>query len=213
MRGRFISLEGVEGVGKSTNLLYIIEYLQSRGIDVVPTREPGGSPSGERIRDLLLDPEITLSPDAELLLMYASRAQLVKEVIKPALEAGRWVVADRFADASFAYQGGGRGLGFERVAEIDQWVLQGFKPDCSLFLDLEVTQGMQRIAGREQKDRIEQESLVFFNTVRDAYHRRIESEPQRFHVIDAGQTLPAVQQAIASVLNEQIESFQAEHMI
>ncbi len=204
MRGRFLSLEGVEGVGKSTNLGFVIEYLQANGIDVVQTREPGGSDAGEAIREVLLNPAFTLCADTELLLMYASRAQLVQEIIKPALEAGQWVVSDRFSDASFAYQGGGRNLGMQRVAAIDDWVLQGFKPDCTLFLDLAVEKGMQRIASRGHKDRIEQEPLDFFRQVRSAYHQRVEAVPQRFKVVDAGQPLDTVQGEIADILDLQI---------
>ena len=203
--GRFLSLEGVEGVGKTTNLAFIVEYLVSRGVDVVQTREPGGTLAGEKIRSVLLNPELHMDPRTELLLMYASRAQLVKETIKPALQQGRWVVADRFNDASFAYQGGGRQLGFDTVATIDHWVLQGFLPDCTLFLDLDAETGMQRLASRGSKDRIEREPLAFFNTVREAYHKRIQQDPKRFCVVDAGQPLEQVQAQIKRALDTQLE--------
>jgi len=202
--GRFISLEGVEGVGKTTNLSFIIDYLSARGVDVVQTREPGGTESGERIRSVLLDAELSMGAETELLLMYASRMQLVTEIILPALDTGRWVVTDRFADASFAYQGGGRALGFARVEPIDQWVLAGLKPDLTLFLDLPAEKGLERVHSRDEKDRIEREPIAFFNAVRKAYLQRIESDPQRFVVIDASQTLANVQRALSRALDEQL---------
>ncbi len=203
-RGCFLSLEGVEGVGKTTNLKYIVEYLSEHGITVVQTREPGGTLSGERIRDLLLDPTVDLLDDTELLLMFASRAELVKKTIQPALARGDWVVSDRFTDASFAYQGGGRQLGFQRVAALESWVLGTFKPDTTLFLDLPVQQGLDRLSERPGKDRIELESTAFFDRVRVAYHQRIAEQPERFRIIDASLPLSDVQQSIKAVLDEVI---------
>ncbi|MBX2826400.1 MAG: dTMP kinase [Gammaproteobacteria bacterium] len=200
--GRFISLEGVEGVGKSTNLVFIVEYLQQQGVHVVQTREPGGTVAGERIRELLLDPDLAISDATELLLMFASRSQLVTQVIRPALEAGHWVVSDRFTDASFAYQGGGRGMGSERVAALESWVLEGLKPDCTLLLDLPVDKGLARLASRSHKDRIEQEQNSFFQRVREAYLSRVAADPERFRVIDASKPLEQVQTAIAHELDK-----------
>lgn len=203
-RGRFLSLEGVEGVGKTTNLEFILNYLRDQGIEVVQTREPGGTALGEKVRDLVLHTEITMRAETELLLMYASRIELVNQVIIPELESGKWVVADRFADASFAYQGGGRQLGFDKVKVIDQWAIGALKPDCTLFLDLPVEQGLQRLAARADKDRIEQESTDFFEIVRCAYLQRIENDPSRFNVIDASKPLVQVQQAIRQALDHQL---------
>ncbi len=205
MNGHFISLEGVEGVGKTTNLKFIVDYLSDQGITVIQTREPGGTLSGERIRDLLLDPDIDLLDDTELLLMFASRAELVKKTIQPALARGDWVVSDRFTDASFAYQGGGRQLGFRRVASLESWVLGTFKPDTTLFLDLPVQKGLDRLNERSHKDRIELESTEFFDRVRAAYHQRIAEQPSRFRVIDASVPLSAVQSDIKSVLDDVIQ--------
>jgi len=199
--GLFLSLEGVEGVGKSTNLAFIIDYLQQRNIDVVQTREPGGTEAGERIRELLLDPTLELSCETELLLMFASRRELVQRTIVPALNAGRWVVSDRFTDASFAYQGGGRGLGFDRVASLSDWLLGELKPYRTLLLDLPVEIGLERLNSRAEKDRIELEQIEFFKQVRKAYHQRVEADPERFVVIDASQTLTDVQSAIAAELD------------
>lgn len=202
MNGHFLSLEGVEGVGKTTNLKFIVDYLSDQGINVVQTREPGGTLSGERIRELLLDPDVDLLDDTELLLMFASRAELVKKTIQPALAQGDWVVSDRFTDASFAYQGGGRQLGFKRVASLESWVLGSFRPDTTLFLDLPVQKGLDRVNQRPLKDRIELEPTAFFDRVRAAYHQRIADDPKRFRVIDASVPLVSVQAEIKRVLDD-----------
>src|SRR5215831_8355519 len=158
MSGKLITLEGGEGAGKSTVLETVRGELAARGIDVLVTREPGGTPAGEAIRAVLLDPKLRgLCAETELLLMFASRAQLVREVVMPALAAGRWVLSDRFTDASFAYQGGGRGQPFERIAELERWAADGICPDLTLLLDLPVTEGMKRAGGRGAADRIEME--------------------------------------------------------
>lgn len=204
MTGRFLSVEGVEGVGKTTNLNFVVTYLEQHGLKVVQVREPGGTPAGERIRDVLLDPELEISNEAELLLMFASRKELVKAIIQPALNAGHWVVSDRFTDASFAYQGGGRKLGFEQVAVLEQWLLGSLKPDCTLFLDLPVEIGLERMKKRGNADRIEQEGVAFFQDVREAYHRRVQLDPERFEIIDAAKSLDQVQKAIQAVLENQL---------
>ena len=169
------------------------ELLVQRGLDVVVTREPGGTPAGEAIRNVLLDPQYRgLRAETELLLMFAARAQLVREVIQPALAAGRWVLSDRFTDASFAYQGGGRGQPEERIAELEHWAAAGVTPDLTLLLDLPVADGLKRANGRSSADRIEMENADFFERVRAAYRARASSEPQRFRIIDASRTLQDV---------------------
>lgn len=204
MRGRFLSLEGVEGVGKTTNLKFIVDYLQAEGIEIVCTREPGGTNTGEKIREVLLAPSLSMTAETELLLMFASRRELVETLIKPALESGTWVISDRFTDASFAYQGKARALGFETVRHLESWLLGNFKPDCTLYLDLSVEIGLQRMSQRGEADRIEQESVEFFEQVRSGYLERVAADPKRFSVIDASRSLEDVQASIASVLEKQI---------
>jgi dTMP kinase len=193
MKGKLITLEGGEGAGKSTVLEAVRAALTSRGIDVVVTREPGGTAAGEAIRSVLLDTRHHgLCAESELLLMFAARAQLVREVIEPALAAGRWVLSDRFTDASYAYQGGGRGQPEARIANLEHWAASGVTPDLTLLLDLPVADGMARANGRGAADRIEMEKADFFERVRATYHARAKAEPTRFGVIDAGQPLEAV---------------------
>lgn len=206
-RGRFISLEGGEGAGKSTLLAGVLECLRQRGLSVVQAREPGGTPVGEAVRAIVLDPALAgLAAETELLLMFASRAQLVREVIEPALAAGRWVVCDRFADASYAYQGGGRGQPAARIAELERWACAGVKPDLTLLLDLPVAAGRARAAGRGDADRIESEADAFFERVRASYRDRAMREPDRFRVIDASQPPGQVLQAATRVLSEWLEA-------
>ena len=193
MKGRLITLEGGEGAGKSTVLETVRAQLAQRGIDVLVTREPGGTPSGEAMRAVLLDPGLKgLCAESELLLMFASRAQLVREVVVPALTAGRWVLSDRFTDASFAYQGGGRGQPVERIADLERWAAAGVQPHLTLLLDLPVADGMRRANGRGSADRIEMENVDFFERVRAAYRRRAAAEPGRFRVVDASRPLERV---------------------
>jgi len=190
MIGKFITLEGGEGAGKSTVLQAVRDLLLQRNLDVVVTREPGGTPVGEAIRSVLLDPALRgMSAETELLLMFASRAQLVRETIQPALAAGRWVLADRFTDASFAYQGGGRGQPLVRIAELENWVTAGLTPDLTLLLDVPVAQGLRRMNSSGAADRIEMENADFFERVRAAYRQRAAAQPQRFRIIDASQPL------------------------
>jgi dTMP kinase len=206
--GKLITLEGGEGAGKSTVLAAIRAQLAAAGIDALVTREPGGTETGEAIRQVLLDPQRhgTLSAESELLLMFASRAQLVREVVQPALDAGRWVLSDRFTDASFAYQGGGRGQPFARIAELERWAAAGLKPDLTLLLDLPVDAGLARARGRGPADRIELENIEFFERVRAAYRARAQTEASRFRVIDAGKpledVLAQVETAIAAFVSE-----------
>ncbi|RUL79764.1 dTMP kinase [Dyella choica] len=185
-RGRFISLEGGEGAGKSTLLAGLHAHLMQQGVNLLQTREPGGTPLGEAIRSLVLDPaHAAIGAESELLLMFASRAQLVRERIVPALEAGQWVLCDRYVDASYAYQGGGRGQPIERIAQLEGWACDGVKPDLTLLLDLPVSTGRARAARRGAADRIETEADAFFERVRQTYRERAQAEPQRFRVIDA----------------------------
>lgn len=186
-KGYFISLEGGEGAGKSTQNRRIVQWLSAQGHAVVETREPGGTVISEQIRQLLLDTRNAgLNPISELLLMFAARSQLVQEVIRPALAEGKVVVCDRFTDASYAYQGGGRQLGAETVASVEKLVLGNLQPDLTLLFDVPVELGMQRVAGRGAADRFEAESLRFFERVRTAYLERAAADPRRFRVIDAG---------------------------
>lgn len=195
-RGKFISLEGGEGAGKSTLLAGLREHLAAQGIDLRLTREPGGTALGESVRAIVLDPaRHGMCAESELLLMFAARAQLVREVIEPALAAGQWVLCDRYVDASYAYQGGGRGQPAARIAELERWACDGLKPDLTLLLDLPVATGRARAAGRGDADRIEVEADAFFERVRAAYRARAAAEPARFHVIDAGQPPDRVLQA------------------
>ncbi len=203
MKGLFITIEGGEGGGKSTNLQFIQDYLEAAGKRVTVTREPGGTPLGEQIRALLLDPRQTgICPDAELLLMFAARAQHLTEVIRPALQAGEWVVCDRFTDASYAYQGGGRGVDEGRIARIEHWVQGDLRPDLVLLLDLPVAEGLARAGRRGAKDRFELEQQEFFERVRAAYLARAARQPGRYRVIDASRPLAQVQVQIRAALDE-----------
>ncbi len=207
MNGRLITIEGGEGAGKSSVMGALRAALEQRRIEVVQTREPGGTDSGEAIRALLLDPSRSLCAETELLLMFAARAQLVRELILPALERGAWVLCDRFTDASFAYQGGGRGLDFGNIAELERWVA-GIKPDLTILLDVDVRQGHARIAGRDvERDRIEREREDFFERVRATYLQRAALEPQRFGVIDAGLSQDAVLQAVLDQLDSTLAAW------
>ena len=201
LRGKFISLEGGEGAGKSTLLTGLRAYVERHGITLVQTRDPGGTAVGEAVRAIVLDPALhALAAETELLLMFASRAQLVREVIEPALGTGQWVLCDRFADASYAYQGGGRGQPTSRIAELERWACAGVKPDLTLLLDLPVATGRARAAGRGDADRIEVEADAFFERVRASYRERAAAEPERFRVIDASQSPAAVLQAATQAL-------------
>jgi dTMP kinase len=200
-RGRLITLEGGEGAGKSTLLRGLEAHLRERGVDLVVTREPGGTAVGEAVRGVVLDAANNeLCAEAELLLMFASRAQLVRQVIEPALAAGRWVLCDRFTDASYAYQGGGRGQPVERIAELERWAALGLRPDVTLLLDLPVSEGRARAAGRGEADRIEVEGDAFFERIRGAYRARAAADPSRFRVLDASASPEGVlAQAVAGV--------------
>ena len=203
---RLISLEGGEGAGKTSAIVAIREVLQARGHEVVLTREPGGTPLAERIRELLLSPhEEALAPETELLLMFASRAQHVREVIRPALQRGAYVVSDRFTDSSYAYQADGRGLDRALIEELERKVV-GLKPGLTLLLDLDVREGRARTSGRDLwPDRIESEQDDFFERVREGFRKRALAEPGRFRVIDAGQPASAVGDAVAAAVAAWLE--------
>lgn len=208
--GRFITLEGVEGAGKSTNLRFVSDWLSARGIDHVVTREPGGTALGEQLRALLLAPETgDLCAMSELLLMFAARAQHLTEVIEPALAQGQWVLCDRFTDATYAYQGGGRGLPTAAIANVETLVQQSRRPDCVLMLDMSVAAGMERARIRGTLDRFEQEPLDFFERVRAGYLARAENNP-RYHIVDAAQALACVQAALADILEQALLTWQID---
>lgn len=202
MKGRLISLEGGEGAGKSTLLAGLRTHFERSGLDVLYTREPGGTPVGEAVRALVLDPAHRgMAVETELLLMFAARAQLVRETLQPAMAAGRWVLCDRFTDASYAYQGGGRGVDAASIAELERIATGGLKPDLTLLLDLPVAHGRARASQRSDADRIEAERDDFFERVRTAYLARAQAEPQRFRVIDASQPADAVLQAAVAAVD------------
>ncbi len=203
MKGLFVTLEGPEGAGKSTNREYLAERLRARGVDVVLTREPGGTPLAERIRELLLTPaDEPMAVDTELLLVFAARAQHLAQVIRPALERGAVVLCDRFTDATYAYQGGGRGLSIERIAQLEIFVQGELRPDLTLIFDLPVEIGLARAAARGRLDRFEQEGIRFFESVRRAYLDRAKAAPSRYRIIDAAQPLNTVQQDIQALIPE-----------
>ena len=206
MTGLFITLEGPEGAGKSTNREYLAERLRERGIEVQLTREPGGTPLAERIRELLLAPSNeTMAVDTELLLVFAARAQHIAEVIRPALARGAVVLCDRFTDATYAYQGGGRGLPVERIAQLESFVQGDLRPDLTLVFDLPVEIGLSRAAARGRLDRFEQEGRAFFEAVRSTYLDRARAEPARYRIVDAAQPLAEVQRSLDTLLPTLLE--------
>lgn len=207
MQGRFITVEGVEGVGKSTQLETLKTVLNANGITYIETREPGGTLYAEKIRELLLQPaDENLDPIAELLLIFAARAQHLAQLIKPTLESGRWVVCDRFTDATFAYQGGGRELGMESVATLETLVQGDLRPDLTVLFDLDPEIGLQRASERGSLDRFESEALEFFTRVREAYLQRAVADPGRFMIIDAAQPLESVTAELQSRLGQWLQA-------
>jgi dTMP kinase len=202
-RGRFITVEGVEGAGKSSNLDFIKHLLESAGKEVLFTREPGGTPLGEEVRNLLLGHKHTgMADDTELLLMFAARAEHLEQKIRPALDAGIWVLCDRFTDASYAYQGGGRGIEIERIQALEQWTHGDLRPDLTILLDLSVETGLERAGKRSEPDRFEKEEIKFFESVRQAYLQIAWNEADRVKVVDASTPLYEVQARIADVIRE-----------
>lgn len=205
-RGQFITLEGIEGVGKSTHLTYIQQWLNHRGIDTVTTREPGGCVIAERIRAIFLEPltEI-MTAETELLLLFAGRAQHLASVILPALHAGKWVICDRFTDASYAYQGGGRFIPTERIQTLETWVHGDLQPDLTLLFDAPVEVALARMQQRGKTDRIEAENHAFFTRVRAAYLARAQ-KANRYQIIDATPSIEQVQQQLDHVLTKFIQA-------
>lgn len=202
-RGKFITIEGTEGVGKTTNLQWVRQCLSEQGLEVLTTREPGGTPLAEQIRELLLTPrDEVINATAELLLVFAARAQHLAALIKPGLQAGKWVLCDRFTDATFAYQGGGRGLDQDTICTLESLVQEDLRPDLVILLDIQPELGLSRARRRSEPDRFEQEAVAFFSRVRQAYLQRAASDPDRYLVIDAGQPLADVQQHIRKGLLE-----------
>ncbi len=207
MRGAFVTLEGGEGVGKSTNLAFVADTLRAAGRDVLTTREPGGTPLGERVRSWILEGDHgVLSAEVEALLMFAARAQHLEQVIRPALAAGQWVVCDRFTDATFAYQGGGRGASLALLRGLRVEVQQGLEPDLTLLLDAPLDVGSARIAARVP-DHFEREQRPFFERVRNAYLQLAAENPARIRIVDAAQPLSTVQKQIAAELDALAVSF------
>lgn len=207
VKGKFITIEGIEGVGKSSAIQCLQQYLQAHHRSSTFTREPGGTEIAEEIRQVLLHShQEIMSADTELLLMFASRAQHLERVILPALNQGHIVVSDRFTDATYAYQGGGRGLLFERIAILEQFVQGDLQPDLTLLLDAPIEVGLERIAKRGVKDRIEQEQIAFFHRVRDAYLTRAKECPDRFRIIDATAPIEQVQELICQYIDQLLKS-------
>ncbi|GAB7546417.1 dTMP kinase [Cupriavidus sp. CuC1] len=201
MRGKFITFEGIDGAGKSTHVEWVAERLRARlaGIaPVVTTREPGGTPLGEDLRQLLLHRKMHL--ETEALLMFAARREHIAEVIEPALTRGDWVVSDRFTDATFAYQGGGRGLPRARLEVLETWVQDGLQPDLTLLFDVPLETASARLAGAREPDKFEAESRAFFERTRQEYLRRAAESPQRFRVIDATRSIPEIQVELEKIL-------------
>lgn len=206
MSGLFITFEGPEGAGKSTNLKVFAQALAERGYPPLITREPGGTPVAERIREVLLsNHEEPMHADAELLLMFAARAQHLNALIRPALAEGRVVISDRFTDATYAYQGGGRGIDPQRIATLENWVQGDLRPALVLVFDVPVELGMARARARSELDRFEQEHLQFFEKVRNTYLQRAAAEPQRYRIIDASGDLTQVREAMQPVIDEVLE--------
>jgi len=208
-KGRFITVEGTEGVGKSTNIAFICQLLDTAGIPYIVSREPGGTPLAEEIRNTLVVPrEETMCELTELLLVFAARAQHINQVIVPALARGEWVLCDRFTDATFAYQGWGRGLSTDVIASLETMVQGVLRPDCTVLLDAPVDVGMARASERGDLDRFEQEKHDFFEKVREGYLARVAAEPKRFKLIDASADLASVQGDIGAALKPQLAAYQ-----
>ncbi|OVZ59990.1 dTMP kinase [Pigmentiphaga sp. NML080357] len=197
-RGKFITLEGVDGAGKSTHLAWFVEQLRSFGLDVVQTREPGGTPLAEKLRDLLLNEPMRL--DTETLLMFAGRCEHVRTVIEPALALGKWVVCDRFTDATYAYQGGGRGLPAERIAVLEHWVHGDLQPDMTWLFDVPLSVSRERLGRSRTLDRFEREDDAFFERTRAAYHARAAADPARFRIVDSTRPIDVVRAGLLAEL-------------
>lgn len=200
-RGKFITLEGMDGAGKTTHLEWLRGQLAGRGLPLTVTREPGGTPLGEALRRLLLDSHDSRTPDTEALLMFAARREHIATVIEPALAAGRWVLCDRFTDATYAYQAGGSGMAWDRVAALEHWVQGQLQPDLTLYFDLSPEVGRARTRQVREPDRFEREQAGFFERVRAAYLRRATEHPQRIRIIDAARSIAEVQAELQNILS------------
>lgn len=210
MTGLFVTFEGPEGAGKSTNLQLFAAALREAGCDPLLTREPGGTPIAERIREVLLSHhEEPMCSDAELLLMFAARAQHLNRLIKPVLDQGQVVISDRFTDATYAYQGGGRGISTQRIGVLEEWVQGSLRPDLTVVFDVPVEVGMQRARARSELDRFEVEQTAFFEAVRRSYLQRAAADPQRYHVIDASGSLEQVAAAMQPLVARVLERWHA----
>jgi dTMP kinase len=199
MTGKFITLEGMDGAGKSTHIPNIIAALQNNGHEVVSTREPGGTPLGERLRELVLHEP--MHAETETLLMFAARQEHIDSVIKPALARGAYVLSDRFTDASYAYQHGAKGVSFDKIAQLEQWVQGSLQPDITLLFDVPVEVSMQRLAGAREPDKFERESQVFFEKIRQTYLLRAAQHPQRFRIINANQPMEIVKNLVEEIVS------------
>jgi dTMP kinase len=201
MRGRFITFEGVDGAGKSSHIEAVAALLRARGATVTATREPGGTAVGERLRELLLDPACRIAGETEAMLMFAARREHLIEVIVPALERGDWVICDRFSDATFAYQGGGQGVDWARLLELERWVHAGVQPDLTLFFDLPLAEARARLGAAGRHDRFERQDGAFFERVRAAYLRRAVESPRRIAIIDARGTVSEVEKLVKETVS------------
>ena len=197
--GKFITFEGIDGAGKSTHIAFVSDYIKARGIELVSSREPGGTPLGEKLRELVLHEKMHL--ETEALLVFASRREHIAQVIKPALERGAWVISDRFTDSSFAYQGGGRGLDLAKLEALEQWVHPHLQPDLTLLFDVPLEVARARLDASRELDKFEQEKADFFAATRNEYLRREAQFPQRFRVIDSTQGIAEIQLQIAAILD------------
>jgi dTMP kinase len=198
--GKFITFEGIDGAGKSTHIAFVGDYIKARGIALVSSREPGGTPLGEKLRDLVLHEKMHL--ETEALLMFASRREHIAQVIAPALHSGAWVISDRFTDASFAYQGGGRGMDLAKLEALEQWVHPHLQPDLTLLFDVPLEVARARLDATRSLDKFEQEKADFFAATRNEYLRRAAQFPERFRVIDSAQTIAEIQTQIGAILDE-----------
>jgi len=199
-QGRFITLEGIDGAGKSTHLSFIADLLTRRGVSVRVTREPGGTRLGEKLRELLLDPKQTVHPDTETLLLFAARQEHLHSVIRPALAAGQCVVCDRFTDATFAYQGWGRGIDLTKLETLESWVQGQLQPDLTLYFDVPTEVARERIEATRTRDRFEQEQQAFFERVRNGYLDRAARHPHRIRILDSQRPLTDIQKELENIL-------------
>jgi dTMP kinase len=201
MRGRFITLEGIDGAGKSTHVRWIARFLQRRGVRVKVTREPGGTAAGEKLRRMMLERSARLHPETETLLMFAARREHLDKLILPALEKGTWVLCDRFTDATYAYQAGGSGVAWDKVGTLERWVQQGLHPDLTILFDLNPGLARQRAGRKRKPDRFERERHAYYRRVHDAYRRRAREDGDRVRMLDAARSRAEVREELAAILN------------